>query len=113
MNALLGAAAGIVVDDCWLTTNNNLQITAKVWIPNKSHLRTDLWPKISLSDIRKYVEIWPSQVEMKSKTKMMFCNTHIHSNDKFTFGVATNVYTQKRCFVACHPPLRFCCGNHF
>ena len=29
----------IVVDDCWLTTNNNLQITTKVLIPNKPHLR--------------------------------------------------------------------------
>ena len=30
IDALVGAAAGIVVDDCWLTTNNNLQITTKV-----------------------------------------------------------------------------------
>ena len=35
IDALLGVAAGIVVDDCWLTTNNNLQITTKVLIPNK------------------------------------------------------------------------------
>ena len=27
IDALLGVAARIDVDDCWLTTNNNLQIT--------------------------------------------------------------------------------------
>ena len=51
IDALLGVAVGIVVDDCWLTTNNNLQITTKVLIPNKSHLRTNLWPKISFRPI--------------------------------------------------------------
>ena len=39
IDALLGVAAGIVVDDCWLTTINNLHITT---IPNKSHLRMNL-----------------------------------------------------------------------
>ena len=38
-DALFGVAAGIVVNDCWLTTNNSLQITTKVLIPDKSHLR--------------------------------------------------------------------------
>ena len=33
IDALL--AARTVVDDCWFTTNNNLQITTKVLIPNK------------------------------------------------------------------------------
>ena len=40
------------VDDCWLTTNNNLQITTKVLIPNKSQLRMDLWPKMSFKPIK-------------------------------------------------------------
>ena len=33
IDALLGVAARIDVDDCWLTTNNNLQITknSKFW----------------------------------------------------------------------------------
>ena len=39
VDALLDIAAGTVVDDCWPTTNNNLHITTKVLIPNKSHLR--------------------------------------------------------------------------
>ena len=52
IDALLGVAAGTVVDDCWPTTNNNLQITTKVLIPNKSHLRMNLWPKISFKPIR-------------------------------------------------------------
>ena len=52
IDALLGVAARIVVDDCWLTTNNNLQITKKVLIPNKLHLRMNLWPKISFKPIR-------------------------------------------------------------
>ena len=52
MDALLGVAAGIVVDDCWLTTINNLQITTKVLIPDKLHLRMDLWPKMSFKPIR-------------------------------------------------------------
>ena len=52
MDALLGVAAGIAVDDSWLTTNNNLQITTKVLIANKSHLRMDLWPKINFKPIR-------------------------------------------------------------
>ena len=47
VEALLGVAARIVVDDYWLTTKNNLLITKKVLIPNKSHLRMNLWPKIS------------------------------------------------------------------
>ena len=51
IDALLGVAVGIVVDDCWLTTNNNLQITTKVLIPNKSHLRMNLWPKISFRPV--------------------------------------------------------------
>ena len=38
-DALVGVAAGVV--DCCLTTNNNLQITTKVLIPDKYHL-TDL-----------------------------------------------------------------------
>ena len=52
MDALLGVAAGIVVGDCWLTTNNNLQSTTKVLIPNKSHLMMDLWPQMSFKPIR-------------------------------------------------------------
>ena len=39
IDALLSVAAGIVVDNCWLTTNNNLQIMTKVLITNKLYLR--------------------------------------------------------------------------
>ena len=44
--------SGIFVDDCWLTTNNNLQVTKNVLIANKSHLRMNLWPKIGFKPIR-------------------------------------------------------------
>ena len=45
--------SGIFADDCWLTTNNQQQITTKlVLIQNKSDLRMNLWPKIGFKPIR-------------------------------------------------------------
>ena len=58
MDALLRVAAGIVVDDCWLTTNNNLQITTKVLTPNKSQLRMDFMAENELQTYQTLENMW-------------------------------------------------------
>ena len=80
MDALLGVVAGIVVDDCWLKTNKNVQITTKVLLPNKSHLRMDLWPKNELQTYQTFehmckyslLKLKRNHSILQNETKRMF-----------------------------------------